>query len=101
MQRNIRYIKLQPVQYNDNSIVESLNIPYRTFIENEQGYELEVSCRILNSRARIGGPLHLKLTIYNIGGISLEKFKIDINVYSSEDNKTPYYDRFVNNIYLY
>ncbi|ORX59079.1 L domain-like protein [Piromyces finnis] len=93
--RNLRYTKLQSVQYNDNSIVENLNIPYRSFIENEKGYELEVSCKLLNSRGRIGGPLHLKLNIINIGGINIENFKIDINAYSSEDNRTPYYDRFV------
>ncbi|OUM63098.1 hypothetical protein PIROE2DRAFT_61489 [Piromyces sp. E2] len=72
----------QPINNNEENVLS-------------KGYELEVSCRILNSRARIGGPLYLKLHIVNVGGISVEKFKIDINAYSSEDNKTPYYDRFV------
>eukprot|EP00833_Pecoramyces_ruminatium_P010661 jgi/Orpsp1_1/1184693/evm.model.c7180000090608.1 len=87
-----RYTRLQPIQYNDESLVKSLNIPFRKFIENEKGYELDVSCRILNSRTRIGGPLYLKLKITNIGGIDINNFKIDINSYSSEDNRTPYYD---------
>jgi len=95
MSTNIRYIKLQPIQYNDDSIVECENLSYRSFIERESGYELEASCKILNSRARIGGPLHLKLIVTNIGGIDIERFKIDINSYSSADNKTPYYDRYV------
>jgi len=90
-----RYTKLQPIQYNDESLVKNVNIPYKTFIEKEEGYELEVSCKILNSRTRIGGPLHLKLKVTNIGGVDIEKFKIDINSYSSEDNQTPYYDRCV------
>ncbi|ORX81647.1 hypothetical protein BCR32DRAFT_293160 [Anaeromyces robustus] len=90
-----RYIKLQPIQYNDDSLVKNVNIPYKTFIEKEGGYELEVSCKILNSRTRIGGPLHLKLKVTNIGGVDIEKFKIDINSFSSEDNQSPYYDRYV------
>jgi len=92
---SLRYLKLQPIQYGDDSVVEGVNIPYRKFIERENGFELEVNCKILNSRARIGGPLHLLLNITNIGGVNIDKFKIDISSYSAEDNSTPYYDRFV------